>query len=400
MNHRRHQILLVTAMALTGLSMRSAVGSVGAVLTDLQAGLHLSSGAAGLVTTLPVLCFAGLGSLAPALAARIGEHRLLVLALIASALGLVGRSLVGSLWPFLGLSVFALSGAAFANVLMPALVKRHFPDQIGRMSSVYITAIAIGITAASGASVPIGDIAGGWRAGIGVWAVLAAIAVLPWLPTLAADQDRSRSTARRLGPAQLGRNPLTWALTLMFAFQSFQAYVSFGWFSDYFQHEGLSAGRSGLLVAFFAALGIPVSIVIPALAQRHQLGLILAMTATGVAGYAGLLMAPVAGAWLWMLLLGITGGMFPLTLTMLGLHCRSVETTAAVSAFMQGVGYILAGSGPLLVGLLLDVTNQNWTPPLLLTMAALFVSAGAGVVAARSSYVEDTLGVSTPAARA
>src|SRR5207248_9746878 len=65
---------LVAALAVTGLSMRTAVTSVGAALDDLQAGLHVSSGVAGVITTLPVICFAGVGAATPRLSRVTGSH--------------------------------------------------------------------------------------------------------------------------------------------------------------------------------------------------------------------------------------------------------------------------------------------------------------------------------------
>ena len=161
---RRHGWLLVAALVLTGLSMRTAVTSVGAVLDDLQAGLHMSSGVSGVVTTLPVICFALIGAATPRLAHRFGAHLLLVLSLVAMTAGLLARAAVGSIWAFVLLSVLALSGGAIANVLMPTLVKRHFPDRIGRMTAVYTTALAVGTTAAAGLTVPFGSLGGGGSA--------------------------------------------------------------------------------------------------------------------------------------------------------------------------------------------------------------------------------------------
>ena len=44
----------------------------------------------------------------------------------------------------LALSLLALGGMATANVLLPSLVKLHFPDRVGLMTSIYSTALAIG----------------------------------------------------------------------------------------------------------------------------------------------------------------------------------------------------------------------------------------------------------------
>jgi CP family cyanate transporter-like MFS transporter len=387
----RHRVLILAAIVLTGLTMRVAVTSVGAVLTDLQRGLHASSSVAGIITTLPVIAFAGIGFLGPRLAHRFGEHRLVTAALLAATTGLVFRAVAGSVWLFAVLSMLALTGGAIANVLMPSLVKKHFPDRIGTMTAVYTTALAIGMTASAGLTAPLAELGGqSWRFGIGSWALLTAVAVLPWLPTLAGDRPQPETLPDRVPLNWLLRSKLAWALTLMFATQSFQAYIAFGWFTDFFRSHQVDATRAGLLLAFYAALSIPVSMAIPALAVRGQRRIVVGLAAVTVVSYLGMLVAPVGGAWLWMLLGGVGSGMFPLSLTMIGLRSRELATTAALSAFVQGIGYLLAGTGPLLVGLLLGITG-SWTWPLVLLILAVLGSAATGWYAGRDEYVDDQL---------
>lgn len=393
----RRRWLIVAAIVLTGLTMRVAVTSVGAVLTDLERGLHASSSAAGIITTLPVIAFAGIGFLGPRLAHRFGEHRLVAAALLATTAGLVLRAVAGSVWMFAVLSMLALTGGAIANVLLPALVKRHFPDRIGTMTAVYTTSLALGLTASAGFTAPLAELGGqSWRFGIGAWALLSAVAVLPWLPMLAGDRPDPASRPDRVPLSWLLRSKLAWALVLMFGTQSFQAYIAFGWFTDFFRHHNLDATEAGLLLAFYAALSIPVSMAIPALAVRGQRLIVVVLSAAGLISYLGMLTAPVAGAWLWMLLGGISGGMFPLALTMIGLRSRQIPTTAALSAFVQGIGYLLAGAGPLLVGVLLGISD-SWTWPLVLLILAVLGSAASGWYAARPDFVDDQL--SRPAGR-
>lgn len=383
--------LVVVALVLTGLSMRTAVTSVGAVLSDLQHGLHTSSAVAGIITTLPVLCFAVIGSQAPRLAHRFGDHRVVFIALGITTVGLLARSAAPQVWLFSLLSILALAGAAMANVLMPSLVKRHFPDRIGTMTAVYTTALAIGATAAAGLTVPIGNALGGWRPGIGSWALLSAVAMLPWLATLRGDSHVALTNRTRVSATRLLHSRLAWALTLMFAFQSMQAYISLGWFAKFFRDAGVNATRAGLLVAFFSSISIPISMVIPTVAARSQRRIVVLLAATSVLGYLGMLIAPLGGAWAWMFLAGVGSGMFPLVLTMIGLRSRDAGTTAALSAFVQSIGYLIAGIGPVLVGVLLGATS-SWVPPLLVLLAAVVISAGAGWYAAAPRYVDDELG--------
>ncbi|MDQ1722372.1 MAG: transporter, family, cyanate transporter, partial [Pseudonocardiales bacterium] len=208
--------------------------------------------------------------------------------------------------------------------------------------------------------------------------------------TLAGDRPEPATLPDRVPLSWLLHSKLAWSLALMFATQSFQAYIAFGWFTDFFRHNHLDPTRAGLLVAFYAALSVPVSMAIPALAVRGQRLIVLGLTAASAVSYLGMLAAPVGGAWLWMLLGGIGSGMFPLTLTMIGLRSRELATTAALSAFVQGIGYILAGTGPLLVGVLLGISD-SWTWPLVLLILAVLGSASAGWYAGRPDFVDEEL---------
>jgi CP family cyanate transporter-like MFS transporter len=385
--------LLIAALVLTGLSMRTAVTSVGAVLDDLEHGLHTSSSIAGVITTLPVVCFAVIGSLTPRLSFRFGAHQLLVVALSLMTVGLLLRSFMTSVWLFIVFSVLALTGGAISNVLLPSLVKLHFPDQIGRMTAVYTTALAVGTTAAAGLTVPIGGLGDGWRLGLGSWAALSALAVLPWLPTVRHDRPDA-SAVRGLSARALVRSRTAWTLTAFFAFQSFQAYIAFGWFAKFLHAHGVSTGTAGWMLALLSALGIPVSMLVPTVSQERHRRVIITLTGAYLVAYLGLVVAPVGGAWVWMTLVGLGSGMFPLALTMIGLRTRTAETTAALSAFVQAIGYIVAGTGPLLFGILYGATN-GWGWSLSLLFVALALALVTGLAACRPHFVDDELAPSS-----
>jgi len=386
----RHRVLLVVAIVLTGFSMRTAVTSVGAVLVDLQDGLHASGLAAGWITTLPVLCFAAVGATGPWLTRQVGTGRALVGAMCCACLGLATRSVATNVWTFAAADVLALAGGAISNVSMPTLVKRHFPDRIAQMTAAYTTAMALGATAASALTVPIGTLGSPpdeWRVGLASWALFAALAIPPWLPLLG---QRSEGDIRRAGlPGWALRGSATaWALTFFFGGQSFQAYVAFGWFARFFRDHGTDSARAGVLVAFYAALSIPASAIAPWLAARAERRTVLAFCACYLTGYVGLAARPVgAAAWLWMLLIGVGSGLFPVALTMIGLHTRHVTVTATLSAFVQCIGYVLAGTGPLLVGWLVGRTG-GWTGPFICLFAALAVTLVSGLVATRNRSVD------------
>ena len=393
---------LTAAVLLTAVNLRTAVTSVGPVLTEITEDLQLSGSATGALTTMPVACFAVVGWYAPALAHRFGEHRAVAAGLGLMTVGLATRAMVDSAVLLLLLSVVALVGGALSNVLLPSLVKRHFPDRIGPLTAAYTTALAVGATAGAALTVPLAQALGGglgegsWRVGLGAWAVVSAVAVLPWLLHLRERGTAGAPQAHR-GGGRMVRSRTAWALAVLFGAQSMQAYIALGWFAQFHREQGgFSATEAGLLVAFLMGLSIPVSLVVPTLAARlsSQSVVVAAMTACYAVAYSGMLLSPRSGAWVWAFLVGIGGGAFPLSLTMIALRTRTADATSSLSAFMQSVGYVLAGGGPFLVGVLHGRSGE-WGGPFALLFGALPVMLVAGWIAGRPVFVEDELAAAT-----
>ncbi|NUR83523.1 MAG: MFS transporter [Nonomuraea sp.] len=384
--------LLVLGIVLAALNLRTAVTSVGPLLDQLAAGLGMSSVGTGLLTTLPVLAFATVGAITPTLARRIGEHRLLLLALVTLGVGTLVRSLVGSSTVFLLSSAVALSGGAVGNVLIPTLIKRHFPKRTGIMTTVYTTALAVGTMLAAAATVPIERASGDWHVALGVWAALAVVAAIPWLALLRHEPERDTGQ-KDAGIRRVARSKLGWMVAVYFGTQSMIAYIMFGWLATILVDSGFSTSQAGLMLGIFTALNIPVSILIPALATRFRdqrpmvVGLVVAYTI----GFLGLWFAPASTAMVWVVFVAIGMGSFPLALVMLGLRTRTAEATAGLSAFGQSAGYLIAGAGPLLVGLLHEATG-GWAVPYTMMLVVVVVQLFTGLYAGRNRYLEDEAG--------
>jgi len=390
---------LTAALILTGLTMRIAVTSVGSVLNRIQDSLHASSTSVGVLTTLPVLVFAVFGSLTPRWAERFGAFRVLVAGLLISTLGMITRALVTSLWAFLLLSVLALVGASVTNVVLPGTVKRYFPNELGRMTAVYSTALAVGATAAAGLTVPLGSWIGGpsddrWRFGSAVWAALVVLAIVPWLAMLRPDPDaKSAVRAPAISARTMLRSRTAKMLVLFFGFQSMQAYISFGWYAKFLHDHGMSNAAAGGLVALYSGVSIPVSMIVPRVPQqRHRFVLIFLAVCWGSA-YAAFGAAPTTTPWLWMILAGLGSGSFPLILALFAMRSRTPEVTTSLSAVAQAGGYLMAGTGPLLFGVLHGVTN-GWAAPLALLWVSLIAATVTGWYCCTPHMVDDELAAS------
>ena len=388
---RRATALVLVGIVLLSVNLRPTAVSVGPVLAEVRAAFDMSGPVAGLLTSLPVVAFAVFGALAPAAARRLGVHRVTLLAVVAAVVGLLGRAVTGSEALFLLLSLLALGGMAMANVLLPSLVKLHFPDRIGRVTAIYTTALSIGLTAALVLTVPISDAFGGWRSGLGGWALLALLAAAPWLSLVAHDRHLDQAP-RTITFRQVGRTPLGLAMALFFGLQSLQAYAIFGWFAQLWRDSGYSATVAGVLAGLLAATAIPLSLWLPNVLARTSdpRRVLFPVIAAYPVGYVGLMIAPHTLAVAWAVVIGAATATFPLILTLIGLRARTPEGTAALSAFTQSTGYLLAALGPFLVGVVHDATGA-WTWPLVLLLALALPLFPLAAYVARPAQVEDQL---------
>ncbi len=409
--------VLVLGIVLSALNLRPAITSLGALLEEVRDGLGMSGSVAGLLTSVPPLCFAVFGVMAPRLARRFGAGAVVCAGMVAIATGLLVRPYAGGTAGFLAASALALMGIAVSNVLMPVIVKHWFPDRVGSMTGLYSMALALGTALAAAVTVPLTDALGGsWQSGLALWASLAVAAVLPWLPFARGrvTPPGAQDAAARGGPARGGRaashepdaagadaapevprlritrSRTAWALAVFFGLQATAAYITMGWMAQIFRDAGVPAGTAGLLLAVTMVMGVPLAFVIPRLATRlpHQGPIVIALGLCGLAGYAGLYLAPAAGSWAWALLLGVANCAFPLALTMVGMRARTGQGVAQLSAFAQSTGYLISIPGPLLVGVLYQHSG-GWGLPIALMSALMIPQMAVGVLAGRNRTVED-----------
>ncbi|WP_234794173.1 CynX/NimT family MFS transporter [Mycolicibacterium flavescens] len=380
--------LLAMAVVLTALNLRPAVTSVAPLLGEMRADLGVSATWAGLLTTVPTLCFAAAGLAAPRLAARIGLGRTISVALAVITVGLLGRIIDGP-HVVIAATLVACAGIALANVLIPVVIKDSFPTRVGLMTGIYTAALQSGGALGSAVTPGLEDPLGGWRAALAAWAAVSLIALIAWLP---ASRRHGRTWAANTTPMSgrrsLLRNRLAWTVTLFFGCQSMMAYIVMGWLPEVFIDSGIDKTHAGLLVGLTSLIGVPIALVIAPLAarSRSQSGWIVGLGVVGLAGTVGLMIAPAAQPVLWSLLIGIGMGVFALALAVIALRARNAEDTAQLSGMAQGFGYLIAGLGPFLFGLLHDVTH-GWTVPWVMFAGVYVLQILLGARAGRARYV-------------
>jgi MFS transporter, CP family, cyanate transporter len=401
--------LLVAGIIVLALNMRAAITSLPPLFPELHGALHLSAAGQSVLAAIPVLCFGVFSGIGAPLSRRFGEERVLGVALVLLAAGLLLR---GALPSALLLPGTVVAGAAIAllNVLLPSLVKRRRPDRAGLLIGLYLMALSTGAIAASLIAVPVYQAAGGStgavRLTLGMWAVPALIAAAVWLPQLryrtrpaavepgetepGLSQAGDPGTARPGRPRSLlARTPLAWQVTAFMGLQSLTYYATLSWFPTIFRDRGVSAVHAGTLLAVMNLGNAITALLIPVLAHRRPDQRLLALVTMIItaAGLAGAVFGPLRLSVPFVFLLGLGQGA-SLGLGIFYTMARSPDpvTAASLSAFAQSIGYLLATTGPLLLGFLHSATG-GWKVPVWVLLGIVALQLVTGWLAGRDATV-------------
>ncbi len=403
--------VILIGIALSALNLRTAVTSLTPLLDSLGRTFDFGPTMTGVFGIVPTAAFAVFGVATPAIAHRLGLERTALLSMLLAAVGLLARGFAADTGQLLLSSAVALSGMGIGNVVLPPLVKRYFADRVGGISAMYITVLQMGTILPALAAVPVAT-ALGWRVSLGAWSLVAVAAALPWAITLYQERYGRSAQARALAqrhasavvpgdaapelaapPAggRAWRSPVAWGMALMFGMTSLVTYSMFTWLPKLLTDAGGSALFGGTMVGVYSALGLLSSFVMPVVAvrMRNPFPVVLASCVVHVIAFAGLLWAPMTLTLLWVALLGLGPSTFPLSLTLINQRTRTPAGSAALSGFTQGLGYALSCSGPLLFGVLRDL-SQGWLWPFAFLTLALVVLACGGYLACKPRMLEDS----------
>lgn len=369
---RSRTILIVVAVLLLALNMRAPVVTVSAVVDEIRADLGISAATAGLLTSLPVLCFGLATPLASVLLARAGLRAgvlaaigLLVLGTLVRAVDGLPAALAGTL----------LIGAAITvgNVAVPVVIGRDLPRHGAAMLGGYTAALNVGSMITLAYTGPVAA-AAGWRIALASWGVMALVAAAVWWWATRHPAPAAEVPAPPVEPGRGGsgwRRPLTWLLTVAFACQAFTYYGITAWLPLLLRDEaGRPAESAGLAASIFQICGVVGGFAVPLLLRvlgRPRVVAVVVMLCW-LALPLGLLLAP--GQWaLWCMLAGVAqGGGFVVIFSTVVRRARDLAENRQMSALVQGGGYLVAAAAPALIGALHEA-GGSWTAPLLVIAA-------------------------------
>ena len=379
----------VFAFLLVAANLRPALTNIGPLLHTIRTDLGLSGTAAGLLAALPLPIFACFAPFAR-LGLVLGIERTLAgcLALIVAGVTLRSQGSVFAL--FAGTAVFAV-GIGIANVLMPSVIKRDYPDHVAGMTTAYVMVMSLAGAVATGMSVPLSVyLAGNWQTSLAVWAIFASLALVVWLPETrkSADAVVMRSMDVKQAGRPIWRSALAWQVTFFMGLQFFIFYVMVSWIPSFLADQGATPAWAGWLLTLYQVAAFSAGFVAPWLVQRSRDQRAVAVSSCLVTALAtsGLLLIPrLAVAWLF--ILGVSFGIsFILSFAFIAMRADDHRRAASLSTLSQGVAYLVAAAGPPAMGRLHDLT-QHWTAPMACLVAIALIQAAVGYGAGRNRHV-------------
>lgn len=376
--------LLLVALLLYAFNLRGPIIALAPVIDVVTTGLGIDAGTAGLLTGIPVFCFALTVPVAALLMRKAGLETAVAVSLLIVLSGTIIRSADGTGTAFAGMAIIGL-GITIGNVAVPVIIGRDFPNAVSTVTGMYTAALNVGSVLTTLGTAPIAAVLG-WRWAIAGWGVLAILAFVVW--TIATKGQRSGQAPPVLATASIEGKVWhrwdAWALMVAFGFQSFTYYGISAWLPTMLSDEhGLSAQSSGASAALFQLFGIVGALGVPFILRRglSTRSVSLLMSVFWLALPVGLLLAPGQYA-VWMACAGVAqGGNFTVIMSLMVQRSRSEKESRGMSAHVQGFGYVLGAAGPFVLGAVHSATG-TWTAPLIVALGTVSAVAVAGAMVA------------------
>ncbi len=365
-NTTHNSALILLAILALALNLRPAIAAIGPLADLLETHTGLNSTGIGLLTMLPIF-FMGVGALCIKwLRTTFGEKQGITV-----GAALITMSCFGRIWlnTDIGLVLTAVAagmGIATVQALLPAVIKRSFGVDTGRIIGFYSSAIVGGAALAAASSAQLANYVG-WSEALAFWGVPALLAMVLWL-FAGGDSNEAEQIAAmpRVEKIPFWWNARSWSLLFFFGIATGAFMLILAWLPPFYVALGKSREFAGYLLAGFTVVELITALIISSIIHRYpdRRGPLVASLMTVIAGLACLVLMPVKLVLAAVVLLGVgIGILFPLSLIVTVDHIDNPTRAGDFTAFVTGGGYIIASFMPLLAGWLRDIfadLSQAW----------------------------------------
>jgi CP family cyanate transporter-like MFS transporter len=339
--------------------LRSVIFGVPPVLPEIRSDLNLSFSATGGLSSIVTFCFGAFALPGALLLNRFGARQVMGIGLLAAgASGLIRLLPPSVFWLYAGTALLATS-VAMCQPGLAVIARRWFPRAAQRASSVFSLGLNTGgMVAASGTVFLLGF--GGWRGSFVIWSALAIAVALIWMWLAPGREETHERMPHSFN--SLIRDREVWRAAGLFGSQSLVFFSVSTWSPFLLRAEGPT--YVALFLFVLSVVGIPLQIMLSALRRPwatsrgfYILAGVLAIAGSVLLALGLTRLALLAGA---LVGAGATMG-FAGALALPAIRAPSTADVAGYSALSFSLGYMLAFSGPLLGGILLDRTGSITT---------------------------------------
>ena len=388
-NERKYFWLYTFCVITAAFSLRSLITTVGPVVNEIKADLGISSGIAGMLTTIPMIVFAVTAFFAGSILVRFKVKVSAAACFLLTAAGVVIRSYFGLAGLYLGTLLLGF-GIGTLNVLIPALNREKLPLQIGILTGIYNVSLNLMAGMGSGCTYQLSRLLGGWRNAIAIWGIFPLIAIPLWLRLCHMPQfdDREGHSVSPFAAAKKYFSGKVWPLCILMALQSFIYYsLVIAWCPAMLMDKGISAGLVGTMTILMQAVSLVPAFLIPVNAIHPERRFAISMIGGCCYLFSTvvyLLFDSPLAMFLCCILWGISSGScFSYVLALISLSGKTKEETTWISGFVQMFGYAFAAIGPVLFGFIVDSSGE-WTIPMIFVMILSAAYIAAGIVSGKA----------------
>lgn len=353
--------ILLLSIIFVGLNLRPSMAAIGPLLSAIRQDIPFSFAMASMLTMMPVLAMGISLFFGMRLAKWIGEHQAITLSLLIIGLATFARLFVNSSFSLILSAVISGFGIAIIQAILPAVIKAKFKSNVSLYMGFYVTSIMAGAAVAASLSPFVMTQLNSWRSGLAIWCVLTIIALALWM-----SQRKNLSVAiEDESQCDICENHFTtkrsWLLAVFFGFGTASYTCVLAWLAPYYVELGWTEQSAGLVLGLMTTMEVVAGFVVPALANKHKdrRGFLVVLLILIIIGFCGLILAPHHLSLLWPCFLGLgIGGVFALSLIVSIDHIDNPRRAGSLTAFVQGIGYLIAGLSPFIAGIIRDKFNS------------------------------------------
>lgn len=368
---------VILAIFLVSINLRPAVTSVGPILSTISDSLGVTSTQMSLLTSVPVFCMGLFAPLSVPIQKNFGYKWSIAALTLLIGIATAARISFSSYIALVVTSFFAGFAIAIISPIINAYIKEKFPTKLEPVIGVYSFAIGFGATISSGfTGIFYESFGGNWALALGVWGILAVVAMLCWIMTV-----DSAKLEQQLQVAEQTRNPwkskLAWIIMIYFGLQTSLFFSLTTWLVSIAMEQGLSLLTAGSVLTLMTIVQLVGNILIPSLINRfpNRIFWLHGLIIIGLTGSVFFFIDAPWAIWIGAIVYGfVLSGLFPIGLMLPLDEAKNNDEANEWSSMVLSGGFMMSAIVPLVIGVVFDMTTTHLMTKVIFVLLFIFMS--------------------------